>query len=101
MSCNVLRQFVGAGRGGGGVGAVDIREWGGGGVVQNRESPDFRSPEVGRYAGACTSTSYYGLSWIFKRKRDYSQSKQKLPGTVCCQSCFPINFDQESYLVLW
>ena len=23
---------------------------GGGGVVQNRESPDFRSPEVGRYA---------------------------------------------------
>ena len=34
-------------RGGGGVGAVDIR--GGGGVVQNRESPDFRSPEVGRY----------------------------------------------------
>ena len=39
------------GRGGGGVGAVDI--WGGGGgVVQNRESPDFRSPEVGRYAVA-------------------------------------------------
>ena len=31
----------------GGVGAVDIRGWGG--VVQNRESPDFRSPEVGRY----------------------------------------------------
>ena len=30
----------------GGVGAVDIR---GGGVVQDRESPDFRSPEVGRY----------------------------------------------------
>ena len=25
---------------------------GGGGVVQNRESPDFRSPEVGRYAFA-------------------------------------------------
>ena len=23
---------------------------GGGGVVQNRECPDFRSPEVGRYA---------------------------------------------------
>ena len=43
-------------RGGGwlglGVGAVDIRglRGGGGGVVQNRESPDFRSPEVGRYA---------------------------------------------------
>ena len=41
-------------RGGGGwlglgVGAVDIRGLGGG-VVQNRESPDFRSPEVGRYA---------------------------------------------------
>ena len=26
----------------------DIRGWGGG-VVQNRESPDLRSPEVGRY----------------------------------------------------
>ena len=25
----------------------------GGGVVQNRESPDFRSPEVGRYAFQC------------------------------------------------
>ena len=52
MSQNVLRQFVGAGGGeSGGVGAVDIRGWaGGGGVVQNRESPDFRSPEVGRYA---------------------------------------------------
>ena len=54
MSCktsyNVLRQFVGAGGGeNGGVGAVDIRGWGGGGVVQNRESPDFRSLEVGRY----------------------------------------------------
>ena len=34
--------------GSGGVGAVDIRGWGGG-VVRNRESPDFRSPEVGRY----------------------------------------------------
>ena len=44
----------GGGGGGGwlglGVGAVDIRGLGGGGVVQNRESPDFRSPEVGRYA---------------------------------------------------
>ena len=53
MSCktsyNVLRQFVGAGGGGsGGVGAVDIRGWGGD-VVQNRESPNFRSPEVGSY----------------------------------------------------
>ena len=47
MSCNVLRPFVGVG-GGGGVGAVDIGR-GGGGVVQNRASPDYRSPEVGRY----------------------------------------------------
>ena len=30
------------------LGAVDIRGWGC--VVQNRESPDFRSLEVGRYA---------------------------------------------------
>ena len=37
------------GGGSGGVGAVDIRGWGGD-VVQNRESPDFRSAEVGRYA---------------------------------------------------
>ena len=44
MSYNVQRQFVGAGLGGGGGGR------GGGGVVQNRESPDFRSSEVGRYA---------------------------------------------------
>ena len=41
MSYNVLRQFVGA------LG-------GGGGVVQNRESPDFRSPEVGKYDVECT-----------------------------------------------
>ena len=38
MSYNVLRQFVGAGGGGVGggvgVGAVDIRGWGAGGVVQ-------------------------------------------------------------------
>ena len=34
-----------AGGGGGDGGAFDIR--GGGDVVQNRESPDFRSPEVG------------------------------------------------------
>ena len=47
MSYNVLRQFVGVGWGSGGVGAVEIR--GGGGVMQNRESPDFRSPGVGRY----------------------------------------------------
>ena len=34
----------GCGQGLGDVGAVDI--WWGGGVMQNRESPDFRSPEV-------------------------------------------------------
>ena len=28
--------------------------WGGGGVVQNRESPEFRSPEVGRYVSYTT-----------------------------------------------
>ena len=38
MGLLVLLAFEGRG-GGGGVG----------GVVQNRESPDFRSPEVGRY----------------------------------------------------
>ena len=57
MSCktsyNVLRQFVSAGEGGGWVGVLvllTLRGWGGGGVVQNRESPGFRSLEVGRYA---------------------------------------------------
>ena len=47
-SYNVLRQFVGPG---GGVGVLVLLTFGGGGggVVQNRESPDFRSPEVGRY----------------------------------------------------
>ena len=36
---------------GGGVGVLVLLTFGGGGggVVQNRESPDFRSPEVGRY----------------------------------------------------
>ena len=52
MSQNVLRQFVGAG--GGRVGVLVLLTFGGGRgggcVVQNRESPDFRSPEVGRYA---------------------------------------------------
>ena len=33
----------------GGVGAKDIRGWGVRDVVQNRESPDLRSPGVGRY----------------------------------------------------
>ena len=40
------------GGGGGGVGVLVLLTFGGGGgggVVQNRESPDFRSPEVGRY----------------------------------------------------
>ena len=56
------------GGGGGGVGAVNIR--GRGGVVQTRESPDFRSPEVGRYVTAallihvpptsCDVISFYG-----------------------------------------
>ena len=36
--------FVGGGEGGGGL--LTFRE-GGGGVVKKRESPDFRSPEVG------------------------------------------------------
>lgn len=35
------------GQGGGGSEAVDIWGVGGGVVVQNRVSPDFRSPEVG------------------------------------------------------
>ena len=56
MSCktsyNVLRQFVGTGGGGGEVGVLVLLTFGGGGggEVQNRESPDFRSLEVGRYA---------------------------------------------------
>ena len=50
MSYNVLRQFVGTGEGGvGGVLVLLTFGGGGGGVVQNREFPDFRSPEVGRY----------------------------------------------------
>ena len=51
MSYNVLRQFVGAE--GGGKGVLVLLTFGAGrgrGVVQNRESSDFRSPEVGRYA---------------------------------------------------
>ena len=38
-------------RGGGGSGVLVLLTFGGGGggVVQNRESPNFRSPEVGRY----------------------------------------------------
>ena len=38
------RSICGREEGGGDGGAVDIR---GRGVVQNRESPDFRSPDVG------------------------------------------------------
>ena len=47
MSLAIVAGSV-CGQGLGDVGAVDI--WwggGGGGVMQNRESPDFRSPEVG------------------------------------------------------
>lgn len=40
------RSICGREEGGGDGGAVDIR---GRGVVQNRESPYFRSSEVGRY----------------------------------------------------
>ena len=35
------------GRGEGVVGLLTFGRWGGGVVVQNRDSPDFRSPEVG------------------------------------------------------
>ena len=35
---------------------------GGGGVVQNRESPDFRSPEVGRYA--YVTEAVFAESWL-------------------------------------
>ena len=48
MSYNVLsHSHWGQGQffGGGGVGFVEIP--GGGGVVKKRQSPDFRSPEVG------------------------------------------------------
>ena len=31
------------------MGVLVLLTFGGGGVVQDRESPDFRSPEVGRY----------------------------------------------------
>ena len=34
-------------------GRVGVGGGGGGVVVQNRESPDFRSPEVGRYDHCC------------------------------------------------
>ena len=46
------------------VGAVDIRRWGGGGVVQNRESPDFRSPEVGRYTSISSNLIYEVVFFI-------------------------------------
>ena len=42
---------------------------GGGGVVQNRESPDFRSPEVGRYAtGLAQQKLRSGWTWDKKGK---------------------------------
>ena len=57
------------GQGGGGSGAVDIWGVGGGGVVvQNRDSPDFRSPEVGisahpvvRFLLQCCTSVFSGL----------------------------------------
>ena len=44
----------------------------GGGGVQNRESPDFRSPEVGRYA--------YHTKWILK----YDGYAHKMAKPVLC-----------------
>ena len=65
------------GGGSGGVGAVDIRGWWGG-VVQNRESPDFRSAEVGRYAVPSTKSSVsvvcIMLYATFKLKKKQSKS---------------------------
>ena len=48
--------FVGGGEGGGGL--LNFRG-GGGGVVKKRESPDFRSPEVGISA----NLSVRSLTW--------------------------------------
>ena len=48
-----------------GGGVLVLLTFGGRGVVQNRESPDFRSPVVGRYdVHACTTVSvhYYSYS---------------------------------------
>ena len=47
---------------------------GGGGVVQNRESPDFRSPEVGRYADGkkVQDCDYvFGSSTTFQRRKEW------------------------------
>ena len=37
---------------------------GGGGVVQNRESPDFRSREVGRYDYGSCSCSLFSVKFV-------------------------------------
>ena len=69
MSYNVPRQFVG----GGGRGCWCCWHSGVvGGCSQNRESPDFRSPEVGRYVTPKiqTSVKFATLkSYIFARFR--------------------------------
>ena len=36
---------------------------GGGGAVQNRESPDFRSPEVGKYVNRPFTFNHLLKSW--------------------------------------
>ena len=84
MSYNVLRQFVGTG--GGWVGVLVLLTFGGrGGVVQNRESPDFRSPEVGRYAmGKC----FFSNLWLQKSPykewlREVKGDKHKARCIVC------------------
>ena len=46
----------------------------GGGVVQNRESPDFRSPEVGRYDGVSRSEM---LSVIDLSRNTYKVTNQR------------------------
>ena len=67
---HVLRQFVGVGRG---CWCCRHSGVGGGGVVQNRESPDFRSPEVGRYASGSyrqrTKCCGWFTAWWFQEQR--------------------------------
>ena len=55
-------------RGGGESGVLVLLAFGGGGgVVQNRESPDFRSPEVGRYEEVLYAhTCYYNETLLIE-----------------------------------